>query len=185
MAISSDRMFLVGNAALFQVTWFGCVVGGAAGQPGWAVPGLAALLALNLTRSSLSAEGYLAVALGSVGFGLDSLWNSLGLLDYGEHGLAPLWVVGLWLGLALTVNHSLGWLRGRPLLAAVLAAVAAPLTYLAGERLGAVRVPAQEGLMLVGAAWALLFWFLFSRQSLPGVAPVAMSADGSPGRSGE
>ena len=35
----------------------------------------------------------------------------------------------------------MGWIRDRPLLGSVLAGIAAPLSYFAGERLGAVTFP--------------------------------------------
>lgn len=170
MKIDSERLFLVGNATLFQATWFGCVLGGAAGEAAWGVLGLAALLAFTATRCTAS-DGYLALTLGIAGFGLDSLWIGLGVLDYGPHLLAPVWIVTLWLGLALTVNHSLGWLRGRGLIASALAALAAPFTYLAGERLGAVQVLWPPGLMVISAAWALLFWMAFSRRPVTASVP--------------
>jgi hypothetical protein len=43
----------------------------------------------------------------------------------------------LWALVASTLNSSLSWLRGKPLLGAVLGAIAGPLSYEAGIRLGA------------------------------------------------
>ena len=163
----SDRSHLLLNAALFQLTWFGCVLGGAVNEPVWGLLALGVLAAMALSRGKPGPDLRMVILLGATGFALDSLWIATGLLTYGDHTVAPVWVVALWLGVALTVNHSLAWLRNRPGLAAVLAAVAAPFTYLAGERLGAVQVPAVFGLAVVSAAWAALFALLFARAPVP------------------
>jgi hypothetical protein len=47
---------------------------------------------------------------------------------------------------------SLEWLSGRYALAAVLGAVAGPLSYLGGERLGAITV---ESPLAIGIEWAI------------------------------
>jgi hypothetical protein len=46
--------------------------------------------------------------------------------------------VAVFRGDAATLRHSLGWLRGRWLVGAVLGAVGGPLAYLGGESLGAL-----------------------------------------------
>ena len=83
-----------------------------------------------------------------------------------QGGFAPSWILALWLGFALTVNHSLGWLQEKPWLAALLAALFAPVSYLAGERLGAVTVANPSGLLLVSVAWCALFYGVFARIGL-------------------
>lgn len=150
------------NAILFQATWFACVIGGAAGAPGWGFAGVLALLAFSWSVGTLQRDLRLLAVLGLIGFVVDTAWITLGVLDYGERALAPSWIVALWLGFALTVNHSMGWLRQKPLLAAALAAVFAPVTYLAGARFGAVEIADPLGLALISGAWAVMFLLLFS-----------------------
>ena len=53
--------------------------------------------------------------------------------------VTPLWMVALWAAFATTLNVSLRALRPHYLLAAVLAAMGAPLAYYAGARLGALQ----------------------------------------------
>jgi drug/metabolite transporter (DMT)-like permease len=75
-----------------------------------------------------------------------------------------LWILLLWAGLALTLNHSLAWLQSRLMLAAVLGGVSSPLSYLAAERLGAVDIVTESGVWFIGLglSWAvalpLLLW---------------------------
>ena len=175
---------IIANAALFQVTWFACVIGGAAGQPIWGYVGVVALLLYSMSVGFLNRDLGVLLVLGLVGFGVDTLWIVLGILDFNSAVLAPSWIVALWLGFALTVNHSLGWLRQKPLLAAVLAAAAAPMTYVAGARLGAVEILEPAGLLLISAVWGLMFFVLFAlvRGELRGeeaatAAPARISTD--------
>jgi hypothetical protein len=66
-------------------------------------------------------------------------------------------MVALWMNLAATLRHSLSWLCGRPVLALVMGAVAGPLAYWGGARLGAVELGAPLGSSLAAIAveWAL------------------------------
>lgn len=162
MRTLSDRSHLIGNAVLFQGTWFACVLGGAVDAPVWGYLGVALLLGTLIRRPGLQSDLLLMAVLGAFGFALDTLWIRLDLLSYGGAQLAPGWILALWLGFALTVNHSLAWLKAKPLLAGVLAAGSAPLTYLGGERLGAVVVVDSSGLGMISAAWAVVFYLVFS-----------------------
>jgi hypothetical protein len=92
-----------------------------------------------------------------VGFLLETVWIRAGVLDYAGAVVAPAWIVLLWVGVGLTVNHSLAFLQRRPWLGGAMAGATAPLSYLAGERFGAVVVPDPWLLAAVSAAWFLLF----------------------------
>lgn len=157
----------IANAVFFQITWFACVIGGAAGAPQWGFAGVLALLVCSWFSGQFRRDLSLLALLGVTGFFLDTAWIALGILDFGEGALAPSWIVALWLGFSLTVNHSLGWLRQRPLLAGVLTATAAPITYLAGARLGAVEILDPWGLLLLAGTWGLMFMLLFASIAVP------------------
>jgi len=150
------------NAALFQVTWFACVLGGAAGTSIWGAGALAALLAYSAATPHLKADFLFAVSLGLIGLGVETLWIKAGVLEYGAAAIAPAWIVMLWMGVGLTVNHSLSVFSGRPWLGGSLAAVAAPASYLGGERLGGVVVPDPWLLALIAGAWFVLFTLAFA-----------------------
>jgi hypothetical protein len=150
------------NAILFQLTWFACVIGGAVGEPLWGFAGVLALFAFSWYVGLIKQDLRVLLALGLTGFAVDTAWITLGILDFGGDALAPSWIVALWLGFGLTVNHSMGWLRQKPVLAAALAALFAPVTYLAGARLGAVEVTNTLGLGLISGTWAIMFLLLFA-----------------------
>lgn len=157
------------NAVLFQAIWFACVLGGA---HGWFWPGALGVLLLILSLApspALRHDALLATLLMPIGALLDTLWIHTGVLDFNGAAIAPAWIILMWLAVALTINHSLEFFRDRPLLGAAAVFCAAPLSYLAGERLGAVIVPDPILLVAVSTTWAVLFYgaFRFACYKLP------------------
>jgi hypothetical protein len=150
------------NAGLFQVAWFACVLGGAAGTSWWGAAALLALLAFAWTGPYLKTDLLFAATGGLLGLALDTLWIKTGVLDYHGVSVAPIWIVMLWVGVSLTLNHSLSLFAPRPFLGGVLAGACAPLSYLGGERLGAVLVPDPWMLGYVCAAWFVVFTLAFA-----------------------
>ncbi len=151
------------NFALFQMLWLACILGAARGLlwPGILVfTGMCVwqFLPMNRVKGDLK----LLAVCGLVGILLDSLWINLGLIRYQTaipfDNVAPLWIILLWLGLALTLNHSLSWLKPRPWLAGLFSAFASPLSYLAGSRLGAAELMPDliTPILAFGLSWALL-----------------------------
>jgi hypothetical protein len=150
------------NAALFQVAWFACVLGGARDTSSWGVLSVLALLVYALTARTRRADLTMGLVAAVLGFLVDTLWIRTGILDYQGAAVAPLWIVLLWVGVGLTINHSLSLFKARPWLGGVLAGACAPLSYLAGERLGAVTIADPWLLPVVSLVWAALFVVAFT-----------------------
>ncbi len=151
------------NAACFQLLWLGCVVG--AGR--YEAHSLAFLGAIPVVAFSLLSEWRwhdLLLGFGCLllGIALDTMWIRTGILDYGTLQLAPYWIILLWVGVGLTLNHSLEPLARRPLVGALIAGAFAPISYLGGERVGAVDIPDAFALGWVALAWFLTFYGVFS-----------------------
>jgi hypothetical protein len=98
----------------------------------------------------------------------DTLLMQLGYLDFQDSWpsslLSPAWMWALWLLVATTINGSLSWLRGRPVLGAVLGAICGPLSYEAGMRMGAGGWGSGNqiiGFFLVGLVWAIAIPLFF------------------------
>jgi hypothetical protein len=78
--------------------------------------------------------------------------------------LSPLWMSLLWVALAMTLNHSLAWLKNKYWLSAILGSITGPLSYLAGVRLDAGSMPDEVySLVTLSIVWALsmplmMFW---------------------------
>ena len=162
------------NALLFQATWFACVIGGAHSILWPALLSCGALMFWQLSPKRRHPSDVLlvivAIVLGSV---IDSLWIQGGFLSYQHQwplkNTAPAWIIILWAAFALTINHSLNWLKLNPLLPALAGLIGAPLSYVAGEKLGAIKYQ-SDGLFVcssIGIVWALVvsLMFLVSIQS--------------------
>jgi hypothetical protein len=128
------------NFLLFQAGWF-CSVLGAANDlpllgPLFAVPVVLYYLACASDRQSAA---LLLIAVALLGSAFDQLLVSVGLVEYrgGTGGLLPLWMIGLWVQFATTLNISLRWLRERYVLATLFGLLGGPAAYAAGNKLGA------------------------------------------------
>ena len=146
---------------MLKAAWVCCVLGGI----DYGLPALAIMFAMSFWQGELREDSPFVVALALIGICLDTFWNHVGVLDYGSAALtlspgvtlAPVWIIMLWLAVGLSIRHS------RPVLGALLVGGGAPLSYLTGERFGAVTIPSTQGLVVLALVWMLLFYFVFSR----------------------
>jgi hypothetical protein len=135
------------NFVGFQLVWLACVL-----WRDWGLAVFATVLALHLALvPDRARELRLLVAAGAAGWAAELAMRASGATSFAS-GAVPAWMVALWVNFASTLNWSLDWLRGRFALAALLGAVAGPLSYWGGERLGALSVPRP---LVVGLVWAV------------------------------
>lgn len=162
--MSPSRARLFANVLGYQLAWFAAVGSAAAGQV-WL--GCSAALAFAVATLCLGgrwrADVFTLLVALPLGFGMDSLFAAMGWLAYTPEGpwpaVAPPWIAAIWLAFAMTLNHSLRFLRGHPAGCALLAFVAAPLAYWSASRgFGVLEfaAPAPVVLLAVGLGWALL-----------------------------
>lgn len=150
------------NFLAFQVCWFACVLGAAWGMPWVGTTLVGGALCWHLAQCGAPArEAALLLVVTLLGTTLDSILLSLGWVEFDgglvRSGIAPHWMMALWAIFATTLNASLSWLRRSPWLAALCGAVGGPLSYLAGERLGALTlVNSADALPVLALGWALL-----------------------------
>lgn len=152
------------NIVGYQAVWCASVYGAAHGA-WWA--GLAVLLPFAAwqlaTSGSRAADLRLVVFAALLGYAVDTMFAGSGLLSYAtplpSARLAPVWILGIWVGFALTLNHSLRFLHRRPWLGFALGVLAGPGAYwVAGASWGAVRFaqPVATPLVALALAWGVL-----------------------------
>ncbi|HSN00407.1 MAG TPA: DUF2878 domain-containing protein [Rudaea sp.] len=152
------------NIAFYQVTWLAAIAGAARG---WWWAGPAMLAAFTLWQLAVSrqraADVELMFCAAVVGFAVDTACVRGGMLVYAapvpSPDFAPVWIVALWMSFALTLNHSLAWLKSHLGLAALLGAIGAPLAYWAAARGWSALSFAARPAIALGAlafAWAIL-----------------------------
>jgi hypothetical protein len=150
------------NFIAFQFGWFSSVLGAARDMP-WLGPVVfLAVLAIHLRQAHQPArELGLVIACGLIGTWFDSFLVATGWVAYpsGQFSqfMAPYWIITMWMLFATTLNRSMGWLRGRLLLASVLGAVSGPASYVAGQKLGGiVFVEFWPAIVALSIGWALV-----------------------------
>lgn len=147
------------HVAGMQGAWFAAAL--LASTP-WHLVGAAAnalvFVVHAVTSGALRRElvrGALALGLGLV---VEAINQHLGNVA-AEHAtvLPALWLLSLWpvFASAMRRGNSLEWLLPRFPLAAVLGAVAGPLSYSGGARLGALHLDGARSLVTIGLCWAV------------------------------
>lgn len=152
------------NVAAFYVAWFVAVLAAAKGWPMAAVGACLAVAGLHLWLSARrSVEFGLMAVSALVGLAIETLMIQAGLATYASSGpidgIAPIWLVTLWIAFATLFNVSLAWLKARLWLAIPLAFAGGPACYLAGAKLGGMVLaePLWISLSVIGALWAVAF----------------------------
>lgn len=150
------------NGILFQVLWLVAILGSAYHMTWPAGIACAALLAYQLQGKNRQASD-LRLLFGAciIGLLMDSLWVNLGLYQFTTTwpfaAITPAWLLALWIGFGLTINHSIAWLSLHPILPPLMGAISGPLSYLAGIRLGAVEFLHSNYVVLacLAVSWAI------------------------------
>jgi hypothetical protein len=156
------------NFAAFQIGWFSSVIGAAKQMPWLGPVAFVLVLALHLRAARRpGGEMMLVVACGTIGLLFESALVLAGWVTYPSgffnELFAPYWIITMWMLFGTTLNLSMGWLKGRPLLAAGMGAIAGPASYLAGQKLGGIVflefVPAVVALAV---GWAVFMPILMA-----------------------
>ena len=172
-------MLLFVNFAAFQIAWLSSVIGGAQQMP-WLGPvavSVALMIHLAAARRPLD-EVLLVISCALIGACFDSVLVASGWVTYKaglfSDVLAPYWIITMWMLFATTLNVSMRWLRGRPVLAAAFGFLGGPTTYLAGEKLGGIVLVNQPAALIsLAVGWAVI---------MPVLMCLSENLDGMPGR---
>ncbi|MEM1412479.1 MAG: DUF2878 domain-containing protein [Pseudomonadota bacterium] len=161
-------MRLTVNFLAFLAGWFGSVLGAAAGMP-WVGPVIVTMVAaLHLSIvPQPRRELVLLLSAAALGLVIDSLMAALGWVRFETgvvvEGLAPYWIIVMWVGFATTLNTWMRWLRAYPLLAVGFGLLGGPLVYWFGSFLGALELN-ESPMAVIGIAlcWGLVMPVLYA-----------------------
>jgi hypothetical protein len=96
----------------------------------------------------------------AVGIVCDTILTDMGIFSFTNQPIfIPLWLAVLWACFATTINHSLSFMKTKPLVQVVFAGFGGPSSYFAGQRFGSVEFGYSLPLTLVvlSLIWILLF----------------------------
>lgn len=174
------------NLIGYQLVWFAAVIGAEHGVVWPGVPGM-----LLFAGSQLALSGHrradlalMAVAL-VLGFVMDGGMIRAGFATYAaawpSGGLAPAWILALWISFSLTFTQSLAYLQKRLWIALLFGGIGGPLAYLSAARgfhVVTFAAPQWHGLLWLSVSWAiaapLLAWLA---RRWTGAAAAAPSPD--------
>ena len=148
------------NALLFQACWFSAVM------HSWELA-MAPLLCL-LGHSVWKERGqhdYLGLAaLVTFGLAFDTFMFQLGIFVSPSQEVAavlgmPLWLMAMWCAFSLTLSSSLSWYTRFPRVFIGVTALAGPLSYWGGMRLGALTIE-PVGFVLLAFEWGLIAYMV-------------------------
>ncbi len=159
------------NFIAFQIIWLLCVFGAAKGYP-WLGPlavSLWLLAHLQIHRSTAAQELKLVIFAAVLGYCLDSILVLLDIMRFTEAAQlgypSTLWMVALWVNLAMTIRHSLDWLNRRYVLTSLFGGFGGALAYWAGVKIGAITMQDTTlALFTIFSVWffALPLIYLYS-----------------------
>jgi hypothetical protein len=147
----------------FQIAWFAAVLGGAhhldfvGSCPALVL--FAFHIASNHRRWFSSCVIVFAIVL--LGIVVEFLLLKSGAITYrgstASASFPPLWILALWLAFATLPDGALSWLSGRTGLQVLFGALGGPLSYIAGEKLGAAELHTSftYAMTVFAIAWAV------------------------------
>ncbi|QIR15329.1 DUF2878 domain-containing protein [Shewanella aestuarii] len=157
LSLSSSQWLII-NALSFQAIWWLGVLG--QNQYLWLS---AVIVALQFTVLKAKLTEFKIMLVASViGFSLDMLLIQFGVFVFSTF---PWWLLILWGGFSITLNHSLGFChRLAWYLQALLGGVSGSLSYLAGAKFYAVSLPMGQlqSSLILAVIWSVLFPVLLS-----------------------
>ena len=145
-----------------QGVWFALVISAARGYSWVGIVCAAAAIGAHLAWVPRPAEELKLIACVALIGGLwDSAMAHFAILSYPQGmlvpGMAPMWIPALWALFAAQFNTTYKWLKNRLWVAAVLGAIAGPLSFRAGTALHAVQfTDLIASPMILAVGWALL-----------------------------
>ncbi len=150
------------NLTLFKAGWLACVFGAAAGAPLIGLAAVAVAVAVRLLQcSDARGESLLLLLAVAMGLSWESTLVASGIVSYDVGtllpGIAPYWIVAMWVLLATTLNAGMRWLRNSLPLAVAAGGIGGPMSFLAGQQAGAVSFgDTGIALLVIGLGWAVL-----------------------------
>lgn len=155
------------NLVGFQLCWWLCVAYGntwlLAAPLMWVVAQPLLLQHISGRREkylfNIQSEYLLIAATVAIGAATESLLCLVGIWAQPAHFILPAWLLVLWALLAGCLYHSFAWLAGRLVLGGALAAISAPLSYIAGAALNENYdlVNGWQPLIKIALVWSLIF----------------------------
>ncbi|WP_063651822.1 DUF2878 domain-containing protein [Aliivibrio fischeri] len=149
-----QRYFPLINAVWFQLAWLAAII-----YKQQAIPFLLLSVLIHLWVSpSRKQDAMMITVIGIIGVISDSFLSLIDIFAFANNVIIPIWLIMIWAHFSIALNHSLKWLSRFHIVAiSLFGAIAGPLNYLAGQRLGGVEFVYSLNIALFAVAviWAV------------------------------
>ncbi|MUK64419.1 DUF2878 domain-containing protein [Aliivibrio fischeri] len=149
-----QRYFPLINAVWFQLAWLAAII-----YKQQAIPFLLLSVLIHLWVSpSRKQDAMMITFIGIIGVISDSFLSLIDIFSFANNVIIPIWLIMIWAHFSIALNHSLKWLNRFHIVAiSLFGAIAGPLNYLAGQRLGGVEFVYSLNITLFAVAviWAV------------------------------
>lgn len=150
------------NYILFQAFWAALVFPNET-KSFWGVimiVGIYLSIHFRFIFSDLKKQFLFLIVVALSGFTMDFIYSYFSIIAFPNNSwspIPPLWIMGLWLLFAPTLNFSLQWVTQKPALAFTFGALGGPATYYIGERLQLLTFsrPLMISFVVYGLGWGL------------------------------
>jgi hypothetical protein len=142
------------SAVLFQLAWFSAVIG----RESFILVTTALLVVHFLVTPTVLKDVKGAGIIALIGILADSTLSALNIFDFAQQALIPVWLILLWLHLGAALPHGFAFMKKlKTWQVCLIGAVAGPVSYFAGFRLGAVELPYG---VIISCGLLSLIWLL-------------------------
>lgn len=170
-----NNSFKIGNAIIFQIGWFICILTNNAISLGFTllfiICNFFCIHFLTKTLSLKTEIFWLLICL-TLGFSCEMVFFNSGILYQADSNaleqglqLPPIWLICLWAMFAVLMRSSLTFVFSKPFISCGLALLVAPCNYYAGASLNSqvdIGLPLLLNLSWLGAIWALVMGCLIA-----------------------
>lgn len=156
----SSKLIKIINLIFFYLIWWGCILGIRLNLDyvGPVLTFVFIVAHLNIV-SELRKELMLILCGGFLGLTVESLYLYFNFISYegyliSESFIPPLWIVCIWVGLAMTINHSMGFLKNKWIVMVICGAIFGPICYFAAIKFSILHFhyPISESIFILSAA---------------------------------
>ena len=151
----------------FKICWIACAFSTKWGNPylGPIITLVFILLHLVIVKFDLRDIKIISLSL-LIGLAIDSLFFNLNLINYQggilvTFNLAPLWILSMWAGFAVTLLYTLQSIKDRYFISGLLGFIGGPLSYNAGVQIGSVIIKGSVAYFTLALTWGIIIPFLF------------------------
>ena len=165
----SEKIVKTINIVFFYLIWWGTILGIRSNFDyiGPALTFLFIIVHLNII-SKVKKEVILVLCCAALGLIVESFYLYFSFISYqgyliSNSSIPPLWIVCIWMTIALTINHSMFFLKGKWALIVICGIIFGPICYFAAMKSGIIHFyfPTKTSIFILSFICAVNFSLMY------------------------